>query len=104
MTTASNWALAAWNEADNTANNIRNDSNLVNRTGDTENLLPTIYTIGYEGDGGVDQGLLLRIANDKGSSSYNSSQATGMYVPAANSNALADAFNTIASAILRLSK
>jgi len=98
------WALAAWNETDTTANNIRNDSNRVNRAGDTQNMMPTIYTIGYEGDGGVDQGLLLRIANDKSSSSYNGAQATGMYIPASNTSALATAFTTIASAILRLSK
>jgi Flp pilus assembly protein TadG len=104
VTNPSDWALASWNETDTTANNIRNDSNRVNRAGDTENIMPTIYTIGYEGDGGVDQGLLLRIANDKSSSSYNGSQATGMYIPASNTSALATAFTTVASAILRLSK
>jgi len=103
-TTASDWALAAWNEVDNTANNIRNDSNLAKRAGDTQNMMAGIYVIGYLGDGGVDQGLLLRVANDKSSSSYNGAQSTGMYVPATDTTALANAFSTIGSAILRLSK
>jgi len=103
-TTAMDWALAAWNGVDNTANNIRNDINLANRAGDTQNMMVAIYTIGYEGDGGVDQGLLLRLANDKSSSSYNGNQSTGMYVPASNTDELANAFSTIGSAILRLSQ
>jgi hypothetical protein len=103
-TTASDWALAAWNETDNTANNIRNDVNLANRTGDTQNMMIAIYTIGYEGNGGVDQGLLLRIANDKSSTSYNGNQSTGVYVPAADTDALANAFTVVGAAILRLSQ
>jgi hypothetical protein len=99
---AYHWGLAIWNSAYNTANNIRSDSNLANRAGDTNNMSIAIYTIGYLGNGGVDQGLLRDIANDKSASSYNSSQPTGMFVPATNPTALANAFTTVASAILRL--
>jgi hypothetical protein len=101
---ASNWALATWNGVDATANNIRNDSNLANRSGDSQNMQIAIYVIGYLGNGGVDQGLLLRVANDKSSSSYSQSQATGVYVSATDVNALANAFNVIAASILRLSQ
>jgi hypothetical protein len=101
---APNWALAAWNGVDTTANNIRNDSNLANRAGDSQNLMVAIYAIGYLGNGGVDQGLLLRVANDKSSSSYNGAQSTGVYVPASNAEALANAFTVIGTAILRLSQ
>ena len=99
---AYHWGLAIWNSVYSTANNIRNDSNLPNRAGDTQNLNVAIYAIGYLGNGGIDQGLLRDVANDKSASSYNSSQATGMYVAAADPNALASAFTTVASAILRL--
>ena len=60
--------------------------------------------IGYSGNGSLDQGLLKRVANDKTSSSYDSTQATGLYVPAGNKTALQNAFNTVYSAILRLSR
>jgi len=103
-TNAIDWALDAWNGVYNTANNIRNDSNLASRAGDTQNMMVAIYAIGYEGNGGVDQGLLQSVANDKAAFSYNGNQSTGIYVPASNTTALANAFNVIASAILRLSK
>ena len=103
-TTASDWALAAWNGVDNTATNIRNDSNLANRSGDTQNMMVAIYAIGYLGNGGVDQGLLVRVANDKSSTSYSGAQSTGVYVPASNADALANAFTVVGAAILRLSQ
>jgi hypothetical protein len=91
-----------WNSAYHAANNIRNDINLPNRAGDTQNMNVAIYTIGYAGTGGIDQGLLRDIANDKSAASYNPAQQTGMFVPATNPTALANAFTTVASAILRL--
>ena len=96
------WELALWNATYQAANNIRNDSNLANRPGDTQNMQIAIYVIGYTGNDGLDQGLLRDIANDKSADSYNSAQPTGMYVPAADTTALANAFTTVASAILRL--
>jgi hypothetical protein len=61
-----------------------------------------IYAIGYRGQGGIDDGLLKRIANDKASSSYDATKATGIYVAGSNRAALSAAFDTIASVILRL--
>ncbi len=97
------WGLAIWNSVDNTANNIRNDSNLANRAGDT-NMKIQIFTIGYEGNGGTDQGLLLRVANDPSSTSFNVNQQRGRYIPASDTTALANAFAQVASSVLRLSQ
>jgi hypothetical protein len=99
---AYHWGLAMWNATYQAANNIRNDSNLANRPGDTQNMQVAIYVIGYTGNAGIDRGLLLDVANDKSADSYNSAQQTGMFVPATNPTALANAFTTVASAILRL--
>ena len=99
-----NWAVAQWNASDNAGYRIRNDVNLPNRTGDTQNMKIAIYCIGYLGDGGLDDGLLKRIANDKLSTSYDGTQPTGMYIPAKNTTEVAQAFSTIAIEILRLAK
>ncbi|MEO8368628.1 MAG: vWA domain-containing protein [Candidatus Solibacter sp.] len=99
---AYDWGLAIWNATYQAANNIRNDTNIVNRPGDVQNMAVAIYTIGYTGAAGVDQGLLRAIANDKSAASYNPNQPTGMFVPASDSTALANAFTIVASAILRL--
>lgn len=99
------WALAMWNAVDNAAENIRNDVNLPNRTGDTGgNMNIAIYAIGYTGNGGCDDGLLKRVANDKSAVGYDPNQRTGIYVSAGDPVGLANAFNTIASAILRLAR
>jgi hypothetical protein len=61
--------------------------------------------IGYLGNaGGTDDGLLKRVANDKTSTSYDATQQTGRYIPASDTNQLANAFDTLASIILRLSQ
>jgi hypothetical protein len=97
------WAMAIFNGVDNAAYRIRTDANLANRTGDTTgNMNIAIYAIGYTGNGGCDDGLLKRVANDKSASSYDASQRTGVYVSADDKVGLANAFNTVASAILRL--
>jgi Flp pilus assembly protein TadG len=98
------WGLAIWNAADAAAANIRNDSNFPNRPGDTQRMQIGIYGIGYMGNGGIDDGLLKRIANDKRSTSYDPDKATGLYVPASDASALSAAFDTIASVILRLAQ
>jgi hypothetical protein len=98
------WGLAMWNAADNAAKNILADSNLPNRAGDITPMTTTIYVIGYVGNGGLDQGLLKRISNDKSAAGYDSTKRTGIYVAATNTAGLANAFDTIASAILRLSR
>ncbi len=98
------WVQAQWNAADSAGQRIRNDVNSVNRAGDSK--MPIyIYTIGYLGNGGVDQGLLARIANDPVlSSSYDMNTPAGKYYPAADEVALHNAFETIVASILRLAK
>jgi len=98
------WGLAIWNTVDNAANNIRNDSNLGNRAGDTQNMKIQIFTIGYTGNGGCDDGLLKRVANDPSSSSFSTTQQRGHYYSASDSDGLAAAFAQVASSMLRLSQ
>jgi hypothetical protein len=100
-----NWGLAMWNAVDNAAKSIRTDANLAGRTGDTSgNMNIQIYVIGYTGNGGCDDGLLKRVANDKSAAGYNSAQTTGQYYSASNGAELADAYNKLASDLLRLSR
>ncbi len=86
---------ASLNAADAMANTIRNDTA----------LKPTIYTIGLGGtpEQQIDTEFLERVANDSRSSSYRSSQKTGLYIYSDKAG-LALAFQRIASQILRLSK
>jgi Mg-chelatase subunit ChlD len=102
VTKAHDWAQAAWNAADSAGQRIRSDINLANRAGDSK--MPIyIYTIGYLANGGVDQGLLARIANDKAlSSSYDSTSPAGKYYSASDPEALHNAFETVAATLLRL--
>jgi hypothetical protein len=64
----------------------------------------TIFTIGYTGNGGVDTDLLKRIANTRDSTNYHTNWKTGIYVAASDADGLQRAFQTVASAILRLAK
>jgi Flp pilus assembly protein TadG len=81
----------ASNAVDNQANTIRNHST----------LFPIIYSIGL---GGVDEVLLRRIANDPASTSYSTSQQSGMYAYAPDQSQLYRAFAMIQSEILRISR
>lgn len=106
-TSAYQWGLAAWDEVDQVAEAIRSDANYANRAGDTSPMIITIYTIGYTGNGGTDYGLLQKIANIHGCavngfSCYNNIEPAGLYIQASDKTALANAFSTIATAILRL--
>jgi len=100
------WGLAGWDEVDNVAEAIRSDSNYTTR-GDTSPMSVTIYTVGYTGNGGTDYGLLEKVANVSGCSingysCYNNTEQAGLYIQASNTTELANAFSTIATAILRL--
>ena len=102
------WGLASWDEVDNVAEAIRSDSNYASR-GEANPMPITIYTIGYTGNGGTDAGLLQKIANVfgcnvNGYSCVNTTQKQGKYAQAANASQISDAFNTILTAILRLSQ
>ncbi len=100
-----NWGLAIWNSVDNAAKSIRTDVNLAGRTGDTSGKMNIqLYVIGYTGNGGCDDGLLKRVANDKSAAGYDSTQPTGKYYSASNGAELADAYNKLASDLLRLSR
>lgn len=88
-------AIAAWNATDDAARRIR-----------TQTAMPAIaiHCIGYTGTGGTDLGLLKRIANTLDSSSYSSSQETGQVIQVNSADQLGEAFNQIASELLRLAR
>jgi hypothetical protein len=105
-----NWGLAIWNSVDNAAKNIRTDVNLPNRAGDTypaggqNNMAIQIFVIGYSGNGGCDDGLLKRVANDINATGYDSTQPRGKYYTASDGTSLAAAYNQLASDLLRLAR
>ena len=90
----SNGGSIVWNAVDNAATAIRNDTSLT----------PAIFTIGLDGNGGVDGVLLKRIANDTLANNYDPSKPIGKYIHTPTSKDLANAFTTIASEVLRISK
>jgi Flp pilus assembly protein TadG len=85
------FGIAAWNATDNAGLRIRTDPN----------MKIAIYVIAYAGAGGTDSVLLKRIANV---APYNAGQEAGMYVEANDAAGLVEAFNTVASELLRLAK
>jgi Flp pilus assembly protein TadG len=100
-----NWGLAIWNSVDNAADRLRNDRNIANRAGDTQSMPVTVHVIAYTGGtSGVDDGLLKRVANTSDSTSFSTAEPQGLYVPASDSTALANAFNQVASSLLHLSR
>lgn len=84
----------AMNLADNAAATARGNS--------TINVVT--YTIGLGGNGGVDDVLLKRMANDPLSNIYDNTKPDGLYVYAPNSSQLNSAFARIAGEILRLAQ
>ncbi len=88
--------FAAINAADAIAQKIRSDS--------TYGIVT--YSIGLAGNESLpmDTDFLERVANDPRASNWNPSQPRGMFILATDNASLADAFNAIASQILRLSK
>jgi Flp pilus assembly protein TadG len=89
--------IAGKNITDNVATIIRSDATYT----------PVIYAIGMGGTiaaDPIDDTFMERISNDPRSPIYNSAQQPGVYVYAPNSTQLQDAFNTIASQILRLAQ
>ena len=89
-----NGGNVSWNAADNAAVAIRQNAT----------LSPVIYTIGLGSNGGVDDVLLKRIANDPAANNYDAARATGRYIYTPTSGDLANAFAQIASEVLRISK
>jgi Flp pilus assembly protein TadG len=89
--------LASWNAADMAARQIRLDP-----TG----LKPVIYSMGYQGNGGVDQILMERLSNINVAENtvYNNDPTfpQGMYLPIATVNDIAPAFQKVLSEILRI--
>ncbi len=89
-----NIAKIGMNLADNAAATARNNPDLGIVT----------YTIGLGSNGGVDDELLQRMANDLDSSSYDNTKVNGLYIFAPSSADLGNAFARIASEILRLAQ
>ena len=99
------WGLAMWNSVDNAAARIRTDVNKPNRVGDTDPALKIGFEVlGYTGNGGIDDGLLKRVANDPGAVGFVPAQPNGKYYEADNSTQMTAAMNAIAADILRLSR
>lgn len=99
------WGLAMWNSVDNAAARIRTDVNKPNRMGDTDPALKIGFEVlGYTGNGGIDDGLLKRVANDPGAVGFVPAQPNGKYYEADNSTQMTAAMNAIAADILRLSR
>jgi Flp pilus assembly protein TadG len=88
--------MAATNATDNIGSTIRADTT----------YSPVIYTIGLGGTSSnpIDDELLERVANDPRAPNYNSAKTAGQFVYASNATALGQAFQTVASQILRLSQ
>jgi Flp pilus assembly protein TadG len=122
--------IAAWNALDNAAMNIRGDAYYTGTyyqgvdTGPSGSIGYVPYTgtalrtgaagdapmkieilvIGYTGNGGVDDTLLRRVANDPSSNVFDTNQQEGIYVPANNTSEMATAFAAVASELLRLAQ
>jgi Flp pilus assembly protein TadG len=96
---STNIASAGESALDDAANRIRGDATLP----------ATIFVIGLTvATPGVttqpDSALMLRVANDPSSPSYNSSQPSGQYILAPNTATLQSAFTGIASQVLKLAQ
>jgi Flp pilus assembly protein TadG len=99
--------IAAWNAVYNAATNIRTDAYYdTKRTGVAcDSSMPTqLFVIGYTGNGGIDSVLLQSIANDPRYPYYTAGQAQGKFYSASDANAIDEAFNDVASQLLRLAK
>jgi Flp pilus assembly protein TadG len=89
-----NILYAGFNLVDNAARAIRSDTRL--------NVIT--YTIGLDGNGGINPDSLMRMANDPRSPTFDPTKPEGLYAYAGNASELASAFNRIASEILRLAR
>jgi Flp pilus assembly protein TadG len=87
--------LASWNAADMAGKQIRADTT----------LLPVIYCMGYEGNGGDDPALMQRLANVNvsGNNVFDATKPQGMYLQIATVNDITPAFQSVLAEILRLS-
>jgi hypothetical protein len=96
------WGVAAWTTTDNIGYLMRTDANYSKRAGDTKPMTIQIYTVGYKPSGGVDDGLLLRLANDPLAAGYDPHQPAGHYYQAYKNADISSALDDIASSLLRL--
>jgi hypothetical protein len=64
-----------------------------------------VFSIGLGNAGaGIEQDFMRRVSNDPAASNYDSSRQTGLFVYAPQASDLTQAFNRIASEILRLAQ
>ena len=96
-------SAAAFNAADDAGLRIRKGVPAGGGLPGIPNVTVFALGLGTSGIAGADA-LLLRISNDPASSSYDSLQATGLYTIAPTKDDLTDAFNKIASEIVRLAQ
>lgn len=95
---------ASRNMVENMANSVRDDDIRLYTLGLGAQL--QALEVGFCGYGSEEEGenILKRLANTTDSDTYDSDQFPGLYVFAENADELDEAFNTIASEILRLTK
>jgi hypothetical protein len=86
--------LASWNAADMAGRQIKADTT----------LLPVIYCMGYEGNGGDDPALMRRLSNVNVASNtvYDATKPQGIYIQVASVNDITPAFQSVLAEILRL--
>jgi Flp pilus assembly protein TadG len=104
VTDVCQWGLAMWNATDNIGKTIRGLNALGSIPAPVGMLPVTIYTIGYNGNGGVDPVLLKRLANTADSTSVDASQPIGKYIQVESATNLAAAFTEVAGSLLRLKR
>ena len=94
--TPRNARWASFNATDSMAQTIRNDTIYT----------PIIFTIGLAGNEAMamDQNFMERLANDPRASNYDPTKPQGQFILASDTSELAQAFQQVASQILRLSK
>ena len=87
---------ASFNAADSMAFTIRNDTTYT----------PIVFTIGLSGNEtmAMNQDFMERLANDARASNYDSTKPQGQFILASDTAHLSQAFEQVASQILRLSK
>ena len=95
---------AARNMLENVANTARSQGIKIYSIGLGSNINQLEISMCAYGSSEYGSNIMNRIANTKLADTYNSVQPTGMYVWAADESQLSDAFSSIASEILRLSK
>ncbi len=99
---AVNFQNGSVNAADDAGARIRQAAPPGNGAAALPNIV--IFSIGLGGSGAASNDFLQRVANDPSSSSFTTTAPTGLFISAPTAADLGNAFNRVASEILRLAK